>query len=46
MKSIGDYIDQNPISSIFAITYFLLFVWIAIEWYNAPNIEDDEQPNL
>lgn len=42
MKEIGDYIDNNPISSIFAVMYIIFFVWIAIEFYNAKPYDGDD----
>lgn len=42
MKTIGDYIDQNPISSCFVVMYIVFFIWIAIEFFNAKSYDGDD----
>lgn len=42
MKEIGDYIDQNPISSAFVVMYIIFFIWIAWEYCTAPYYDGDD----
>lgn len=42
MKEIGDYIDQNPVSSTFVVMYVIFFIWIAWEYYTAQPYDGDD----